>query len=110
MMLDDDDERLWFKRSGRFEAEVVPERDEDDEDEGQWVALLESPDEMVQFYDPTDLFGDLAETLAEQYPEVAAEDGRGRRGRRTTGGRRATKPTPDRSGRGPATSRLTRPA
>ena len=29
---------------------------------------------MVQFYDPTDLFGDLAETLAEQYPDVAAED------------------------------------
>jgi hypothetical protein len=28
---------------------------------------------MVQFYDPTDLFGDLAETIAEQYPEVAPE-------------------------------------
>ena len=34
---------------------------------------LKSPEEMVQFYDPTDLFGDLAETIAEQYPEVAPE-------------------------------------
>ena len=28
---------------------------------------------MVQFYDPTDLFGDLAEALAEQFPDVAPE-------------------------------------
>ena len=34
---------------------------------------LKSPEEMVQFYDPTDLFGDLAETIAEQFPEVAPE-------------------------------------
>ena len=73
LMLDDDDERLWFKSSGTFEAEVIPERDEDDADEGKWVSLL-SPAELVQFYDPTDLFGDLAETLAEHYPDVAAED------------------------------------
>jgi len=79
MILDDDDERLWFKASGTFEAEVLPERDEDDEDAGQWVAL-KAPEEMVQFYDPTDLFGDLAETIAEQFPEVAPEtdeDGEG---------------------------------
>jgi len=73
LILDDDDERLWFKSNGAFEAEVIPERDEDDEDEGQWVALL-SPAELVQFYDPTDLFGDLAETLAEHYPDVAADE------------------------------------
>ena len=73
LMLDDEDERLWFKSNGTFEAEVIPERDEDDADEGRWVSLL-SPAELVQFYDPTDLFGDLAETLAEQYPDVAAED------------------------------------
>jgi len=72
MILDDDDERLWFKASGTFEAEVLPERDEDDEDEGAWVGLA-SPEEMVQFYDPTDLFGDLAETLAEQFPGIAPE-------------------------------------
>ncbi len=73
LMLDDDDERLWFKGTGNFEAEVIPERDEDDADEGQWVSL-QSPAELVQFYDPTDLFGDLAETLAEQYPEVAPDE------------------------------------
>jgi hypothetical protein len=72
LILDDEDERLWFKASGSFEAEVLPERDEDDEDAGQWVTL-KAPEEMVQFYDPTDLFGDLAETIAEQYPEVAPE-------------------------------------
>jgi hypothetical protein len=72
LILDDDDERLWFKGTGSFEAEVMPERDEDDEAVGEWVAL-KSPEEMVQFYDPTDLFGDLAETIAEQYPEVAPE-------------------------------------
>jgi hypothetical protein len=73
MILDDDDERLWFKAGGAFEAEVLPERDEDDEDEGTWVGLA-SPEEMVQFYDPTDLFGDLAETLAEQFPGIAPAD------------------------------------
>ena len=73
MILDDDDERLWFKSGGAFEAEVLPERDEDDEDEGTWVGLA-SPEEMVQFYDPTDLFGDLAETLAEQFPGIAPDD------------------------------------
>lgn len=72
LILDDEDERLWFKGNGTFEAEVMPERDEEDEDAGQWVGL-KSPEEMVQFYDPTDLFGDLAETIAEQYPEVAPE-------------------------------------
>jgi hypothetical protein len=72
LILDDEDERLWFKANGSFEAEVMPERDEGDADAGQWVGLR-SPEEMVQFYDPTDLFGDLAETIAEQFPEVAPE-------------------------------------
>jgi hypothetical protein len=72
MILDDDDERLWFKSGGSFEAEVLPEREEGDEAAGQWVSLR-SPEEMVQFYDPTDLFGDLAETLADQYPDIAPE-------------------------------------
>ena len=70
MILDDDDERLWFRATGSFEAEVLPEREEDDAAEGQWSSL-KSPEDMVQFYDPTDLFGDLAESLAEQYPDVA---------------------------------------
>jgi len=70
MLLDDDDERLWFRATGSFEAEVLPERDEGDTAEGQWSAL-KTPEDMVQFYDPTDLFGDLAESIAEAYPTVA---------------------------------------
>jgi hypothetical protein len=70
MILDDEDERLWFRANGTFEAEVVPERSEDEAP--SWKALT-SADEMVQFYDPTDLFGDLAEAIAEHYPAVAPE-------------------------------------
>jgi hypothetical protein len=69
-VLEDEDERLWFKANGAFEAEVVPEYDEDGEP--RWQALS-TPEEMVQFYDPTDLFGDLAEAIAEEYPGVAPE-------------------------------------
>jgi hypothetical protein len=81
MILDDEDERLWFKSNGSFEAEVVPERDEDEDgvpDEGteRWQALA-GPEELVMFYDPTDLFGDLAEALADAYPQVAPEVGEG---------------------------------
>lgn len=70
MVLDEEDERLWYRASGAFEAEVVPEADE--EGEPAWQALT-SADELVQFYDPTDLFGDLAEAIADQYPDVAPE-------------------------------------
>jgi hypothetical protein len=75
LILDDEDERLWYRQTGAFEAEVIPERSEEDAD-GEaaptWRALT-SAEEMVQFYDPTDLLGDLAEALAEQYPTVAPE-------------------------------------
>jgi hypothetical protein len=72
MVLDDEDERLWLKRNGRFEAEVVPERDPDspDDREGDW-RRLETPDAVVEFYEPTDVFGDLAEALADSFPAVA---------------------------------------
>lgn len=70
MVLDDEDERLWYRSSGAFEAEVVPERDDDGEP--TWRALT-TPEDMVQFYDPTDLFGDLAEAIAEEHPGVAPE-------------------------------------
>ncbi len=69
MILDDDDERLWLKRNGHFEAEVVPEAGEEGAREGSWKRLS-SPDDMVEFYDPTDVFGDLAEALAESFPHV----------------------------------------
>ena len=52
----------------------MPERDEDDDGTRASGTALEPRDDMVQFYDPTDLFGDLAETLAEQYPEVAPDE------------------------------------
>jgi len=74
MILDDDDERLWLKRNGHFEAEVVPEREEGDESaEGKWKRLS-SPDDMVEFYDPTDVFGDLAEALAESFPQISQDE------------------------------------
>ncbi len=73
MILDDDDERLWLKRNGHFEAEVVPEADEEGGREGAWKRLS-SPDDMVEFYDPTDVFGDLAEALAESFPHVTGDE------------------------------------
>jgi len=70
--VDDDDERLWLRSSGAIEGEVVPERDDDAKGEPDWQPLASS-DDMVQFYDPTDLFGDLAEAIADSYPEVAPD-------------------------------------
>ncbi|MGI8704111.1 MAG: hypothetical protein ACR2JZ_06330 [Candidatus Limnocylindrales bacterium] len=69
IVVDDDDERLTLRATGTFTAEVVPE-----DAAGTWRSL-NSPDEIVQFYDPTDVFGDLAEALAESFPEVAGEGG-----------------------------------
>jgi hypothetical protein len=65
VIVDDDDERLVLARSGAFRAEVVPE-----EAAGTWRTLT-GPDELVEYYDPTDVFGDLADALAEAYPAVA---------------------------------------
>jgi len=68
VIVDDDDERLVLAQSGAFRAEVVPE-----EADGSWRTLT-GPDELVEFYDPTDVFGDLADALAEAYPAVAPAD------------------------------------
>ena len=67
VIVDDDDERLVLTATGKFRAEVVPE-----DSEGIW-RNLETTDELVEFYDPTDVFGDLADALAEAYPSVAPE-------------------------------------
>jgi hypothetical protein len=67
VIVDDEDERLVLTATGRFRAEVVPE-----DAEGTW-RTLESTDELVEFYDPTDVFGDLADALAEAWPSVAPE-------------------------------------
>ncbi|HLO36672.1 MAG TPA: hypothetical protein VK194_11340 [Candidatus Deferrimicrobium sp.] len=66
IIVDDDDERLSLTTAG-FRAEVIPEDAED-----EWRTLSGS-DELVEFYDPTDVFGDLADALAEAFPAVAPE-------------------------------------
>jgi len=66
IIVDDDDERLSLTSSG-FRAEVIPEDSED-----EWRTLSGS-EELVEFYDPTDVFGDLADALAEAFPTVAPE-------------------------------------
>jgi hypothetical protein len=63
---DDDDERLTLTRSGEFRAEVLTE------EENEWRPLT-TPDELVEYYDPTDVFGDLADALAEAFPAIAPE-------------------------------------
>ncbi len=67
VIVDDEDERLLLAATGTFRAEVVPE-----DADGSWRTLA-STDELVEFYDPTDVFGDLADALAEAYPSVAPE-------------------------------------
>jgi hypothetical protein len=63
---DDDDERLTLTSSGAFSAEVLTE------EENEW-RRLDSADQLVEYYDPTDVFGDLADALAEAYPSIAPE-------------------------------------
>jgi hypothetical protein len=67
IVVDDEDERLVLETSGNFRAEVVPE-----DADGEWRTLT-SAEEIVEFYDPTDIFGDLADALAEAFPAVAPE-------------------------------------
>ncbi|MEX2011628.1 MAG: hypothetical protein WEF51_05285 [Chloroflexota bacterium] len=67
IIVDDDDERLTLTANDGFKAEVVPEGTG-----GEW-RTLETPEELVEFYDPTDVFGDLADALAEAWPSVAPE-------------------------------------
>ena len=66
IIVDDDDERLSLTTNG-FRAEVIPEDAED-----EWRTLSGS-DQLVEFYDPTDVFGDLADAVAEAFPAVAPE-------------------------------------
>jgi hypothetical protein len=67
VIVDDEDERLVLTANGTFRAEVIPE------DAGDTWRTLDGAEEMVEFYDPTDVFGDLADALAEAFPEVAPE-------------------------------------
>lgn len=70
VIVDDDDERLTLDASGTLRAEVVP-----DDGDGEWRSL-QTPTQLVEYYDPTDVFGDLADALAEAYPGVAPDDKR----------------------------------
>jgi hypothetical protein len=63
---DDDDERLTLTASGEFRAEVLTE------EENEWRPLT-TAEELVEYYDPTDVFGDLADALAEAFPAIAPE-------------------------------------
>lgn len=67
VIVEDDDEQLTLGVGG-FRGRVVPEG------ETGWQELA-GPDDIVRYYDPTDVFGDLAEAIAEAYPDVAGEDG-----------------------------------
>jgi hypothetical protein len=67
LIVDDEDERLTLTGAGRLVAEVVPEGDG-----GTWRTLA-TAEELVEYYDPTDVFGDVADALAEIYPTVAPE-------------------------------------
>ena len=70
IVVDDDDERLTLRAAGTFQAEVIPE---EEAAEGRWEKLG-NPDDIVKYYDPTDIFGDLADALAEAFPEVTGEE------------------------------------
>ena len=63
---DDEDERLTLTASGEFRAEVLTE------EENEWRPLT-TAEELVEYYDPTDVFGDLADALAEAFPTIAPE-------------------------------------
>jgi hypothetical protein len=65
VIVDDDDEQLALTTAG-FGGRVIPE------DERDWLDLR-APDDIVRFYDPTDVFGDLAEAVADAYPSVAGD-------------------------------------
>jgi len=67
IVVDDEDERLVLASNGNFRAEVIPE-----DADGEWRTLSRA-DEIVEFYDPTDIFGDLADALADAFPAVAPE-------------------------------------
>jgi hypothetical protein len=62
-IVDDTDEQLTLGLGG-FRGRVVPEG------EGGWAEIA-TPDAIVRYYDPTDVFGDLAEAIVDAYPTVA---------------------------------------
>lgn len=66
VIVDDLDEHLELAGQG-FRGKVIPEG------QSRWTDLA-GPEDVVRFYDPTDVFGDLADAIADAYPGVAPED------------------------------------
>jgi hypothetical protein len=64
VVTEDDDERLVLATGARFRASVLSE------ESGKWEALEEAT-QLVEYYDPTDVFSDLADAIAEAWPSVA---------------------------------------
>jgi len=67
---DDEDERVTLLSTGELVAEVIPEGTQ------EWRKLSQT-DQFVEFYDPTDVFGDIADALAEAFPAIAPSDAEG---------------------------------
>jgi hypothetical protein len=65
VIVDDLDEHLELAGPG-FRGKVIPEG------ETKWTDLS-GPEDVVRFYDPTDVFGDLADAIADAYPGIAAD-------------------------------------
>ncbi|MDO8483428.1 MAG: hypothetical protein Q7S35_00620 [Candidatus Limnocylindrales bacterium] len=63
-IVDDDDEQLIVNGDGQLSARVL------DRSTGAWREL-DGPDELVESYDPTDVFADLAAALVEAFPALA---------------------------------------
>ena len=70
IVTDDEDERLTLLSTGELVAEVLPEGAE------TWERLT-ATDQLVEYYDPTDIFSDLADAIAEAYPAVVPQAGEG---------------------------------
>ena len=64
VITEDEDERLVLATGARLRASVLSE------ESGSWEAL-EEPAQLVEYYDPTDVFSDLADAIAEAWPNVA---------------------------------------
>jgi hypothetical protein len=78
VIVQDEDEQLSLGVGG-FRGRVIPEGETGWED-------LTGPDSIVRYYDPTDVFGDLAEAIAEAYPEAASDALAGASGAASDGG------------------------
>jgi len=60
---DDDDENLVLQADGHFVGRML------DDETGRWEPIS-SPEEVAEHYDPGDLFADLADAIAEMFPDL----------------------------------------